>query len=149
MRVMWNEMSDGVFDLHCWLDGHLGADGDRVTSIITTDCKSLYDVLEAGHGVPACKRTALEVLALRQDHKMYHHTIRWVPTDEMLADPMTKVFNKESRLDVVLRQGTYAITREVHGLSQKLAERTINNQHKLERKTSETEQIFCVFDENY
>ena len=37
MQVMWNEMSDCVFDLHCWLDGHPGADGDRVTSIITTD----------------------------------------------------------------------------------------------------------------
>ena len=142
-------MSDGAFDLHRWLDGHPGADGDRVASIITTDCRSLYDMLEAGHGVPACKRTALEVLALRQDQRLYHHTIRWVPTDEMLADPMIKIFNKESRVDVVFRQGTYTIMREVNGLSQKLAERIINNQYKLRRKASETEQVFCVFDEEY
>ena len=111
--------------------------------------KVVYDVLEAGHGVPACKRTALEVLALRQDQRMYQHTIRWVPTDEMLADPMTKVLNKENRVDVVLRQGTYAIMREVHCLFQKISERTINSQYKLTRKTGETKQIFCVFDDNY
>ena len=69
--------------------------------------------------------------------------IRWVPTDEMLADPMIKVFNKESRLDVVLHQGTYAIMREVQGLSQKLAERIINNQYKLQ-KAGETDQALYV-----
>ena len=57
---------------------------------------------------------------------------------------MIKVFNKESRLDVVLRQGTYAIMREVHGLSQKLADRTINNQYKMNKKASETNQAFYI-----
>ena len=143
---MWHEMGSGIFDLHAWLDGHPGASGGQVMSLITTDCKSLYDVLEAGHGVPACKRTALEVLALRQDQRLYNHTIRWVPTDQMLADPMTKLFNKESRLDVVLQQGKYAIMREVQGLSQKLAERTVNNQYKMMRKASETEKVYYISD---
>jgi hypothetical protein len=64
----------------------------------------------------------------------------------MLADPMTKTIDKESRLDVVLRQGTYAIMREVHGLSQKLADRTINNQYKMNKKASETNQAFYIVD---
>ena len=25
-QVLWNEMSDAIFDLHRWLDGHLEAD---------------------------------------------------------------------------------------------------------------------------
>ena len=58
---------------------------------------------------------------------------------------MTKIFSKESRLDVVLRQGTYAIMREILGLSQ----RTINNQYTLNMKTGGTEQAFCMFDEEY
>ena len=59
---------------------------------------------------------------------------------------MTKLFNKESRLDVVLQQGKYAIMREVQGLSQKLAERTVNNQYKMMRKASETEKVYYISD---
>ena len=139
-------MSDGIFDLHRWLDRHPEADSGQIKSIITTDCKSLYDVLEAGHGVPACKRTALEVLALREDRRLYQHMIRWVPTEQMLADPLTKIFTKESHLYTALRQGTYAIMREVHGLSQKLAERILKNQFKVKRKRNDTDQIFCIYD---
>ena len=39
---------------------------------------------------------------------------------------MTKLFNKENRLDVVLQPGKYVIMREVQGLSQKVAERIVN-----------------------
>ena len=67
VQVLWSEMSDGVFDQHRWLDGHPDAENGGVKIIITIDCKSLYDVLEAGHGVPACRRIAFEVPALRQD----------------------------------------------------------------------------------
>ena len=72
--------------------------------MITTECKSLYHVLEAGRGVPAYKRIGLEAFVLRQDQALCQHVIRWVPT-EMLSDPMTKVFTKESRLDAVISKG--------------------------------------------
>ena len=65
--------------------------------------------------------------------------IRWVPTEELLADPMTKIVTKESLLDTAIKQGTYAIMREVYGLSPKLAERTFKNQYKIKKKQTDTD----------
>ena len=59
-------------------------------AIITTDCRSLYDLVSRT-AMPQCEefRTTLEVLLIReqcQDHCVF----RWIPTTIMLADALTK-----------------------------------------------------------
>ena len=83
-------------------------------------------------------------MARRQDERVHNHTMGAHRSD--VSRLMTKLFNKENRLDVVLQPGKYVIMREVQGLSQKLAERTVNNQYKMRRKSSETKKVYYISD---
>ena len=111
IEAQWDEMTNKEFKVVDWLHGRPSRI-QRDESLIITDCKSLYDTLEVGHGVPQDKRTALEVLALRQGMRSYNQKIRWVETEEMIADPLTKPLFKEQRLLEVMRtNGTRLCTK--------------------------------------
>ena len=62
----------------------------RLPGIITTDSKSLWDLIKNGHGLPESKRTALEVIAIRETARAGHTVFRWIPGDKMIADALTK-----------------------------------------------------------
>ena len=55
-----------------------------------TDCKSLYDVCTKNGSMPEEKRVALDLLDLRESVEELGDQIRWIPTDHMLVDCMTK-----------------------------------------------------------
>ena len=60
-----------------------------VPQLSSTDCRSLYDLLEKDTGMPQEKRVALDVYDVRQylaggDEK------EWLPTGMMMADVLTK-----------------------------------------------------------
>jgi hypothetical protein len=58
-----------------------------------TECKSLFDAVERhqGQGLGLSeKRTAVEVLAIRQISKATNITTKWVNSDRQLADIPTK-----------------------------------------------------------
>ena len=59
-------------------------------AVITTDCKSLYDLVSR-LAMPTCEeyRTTLEVLLIKE-RCSEHCSFRWIPTSLMLADPLTK-----------------------------------------------------------
>ena len=61
--------------------------------LMVTDCKSLFDAVERhqeqGLGLSE-KRTAVEVLAIRQISKATNITTKWVNSDRRLADILTK-----------------------------------------------------------
>ena len=78
-----------------------------------TDCRSLYDTMhrEGAAKAPSEKRLCVDLAALRQ---MYEHEVTdsdplkvgtvplvWVPTAEMLADPMTKVMKADALREVL------------------------------------------------
>ena len=77
--MQWYEMTNGGFDIQKW---HKNANEicRSNPSAVITDCKSLFDVLEQGHGVPEDKRTAIEVLCVRSVLRTCGHIIRWVAT---------------------------------------------------------------------
>ena len=55
-----------------------------------TDCKPLYDVCTKNGSMPEEKRVALDLLDLRESVEELGDQIRWIPTDHMLVDCMTK-----------------------------------------------------------
>ena len=62
-------------------------------AVITTDCRSLYDLVSRT-ATPSCEeyRTTLEVLLIRQQCQE-HCVFRWIPTTLMLANALTKVMD--------------------------------------------------------
>ena len=76
--------------------------------IITTDCRSLHDLVSRT-AMPQCEeyRTTLEVLLIReqcQDNCVF----RWIPTTIMLADALTKPMDP-SLLRLVLQTGIFCL----------------------------------------
>ena len=76
--------------------------------IITTDCRSLYDLVSRT-AMPQCEeyRTTLEVLLIReqcQDNCVFG----WIPTTIMLADALTKPMDP-SLLRLVLQTGIFCL----------------------------------------
>ena len=60
-------------------------------SLIVTDCKSLYDHVQS-RSAPTLedRRTALDIIILRESFSKTQSSLRWVPTTFMLADSLTK-----------------------------------------------------------
>ena len=64
-----------------------------------TDCKSLYDVCTKNGSMPDERRVALDLLDVRESIEEMGDKIRWIPTDHMLVDCMTKAMPAEVMLD--------------------------------------------------
>jgi predicted metal-binding protein len=62
-------------------------------SIITTDCKSLFDLISR-HAPPSCQefRTQLQAKLIKE-HLNNGIMIRWVPSQAQLADALTKIMD--------------------------------------------------------
>ena len=85
--------------------------------IITTDCRSLYDLVSRT-AMPHCEeyRTTLEVLLIREQC-LDHCAFRWIPTTIMLADALTKAMDP-TLLRTVLQKGVFCLFDEASVLRQ-------------------------------
>ena len=63
-----------------------------------TDCKSVYDVCSKSGSIPEEKRVALDLLDLKESISIMGDQIRWIPTDYMLADSLTKTMPTDDLL---------------------------------------------------
>ena len=114
----------------------------RESAVCVTDCKSLYDHLSAV-GSPSTlhdKRSAIDVLIIRESMKKTGCTIRWAPTGLQLADGLTK--DKGVSVECLrrsLRSGSYML----RGEEQVLQERHLTRVQKLSasEKSSTTEKF--------
>ena len=64
-----------------------------------TDCKSLYDVCTKNGSMPEEKRVALDLMDVRESIEEMGDQIRWIPTDHMLVDCMTKNMPPDTMLN--------------------------------------------------
>ena len=62
----------------------------QVPMALATDCKSLYDLCKNDGKLPDERRVALDLLDVREGIQEMHDQFRWIPTDHMLADALTK-----------------------------------------------------------
>ena len=65
---------------------------------MATDCKSLYDLCMKTGSIPDERRVALDLLDVRESIEHYGDKIRWIPTDHMLVDCMTKQMHPAAML---------------------------------------------------
>ena len=107
----------------------------RRPAILATDCKSLYDHLISPSSPTAVddRRTSIDIVIIRESIKLTASQIRWLPTNRMIADGLTK-----DRVDPVdlLRAcvcaASYQISPEDHVLAQQAAERVRRAQKRKE-----------------
>ena len=82
--------------------------------ILATDCKSLYDHLFS-QSAPTLddRRTAIDIIIIRDSIKRLQASLRWLPTDRMLADAMTKESpDAFDLLRACIRESRYQISSE-------------------------------------
>ena len=91
--------------------------------IITTDCKSLYDLISR-HAPPTCQefRTQLQVKLIKE-HLRNGIMIRWVPSQAQLADALTKMMDA-TVLRECLAHGRYSLHDEAQILRERSDSRT-------------------------
>ena len=104
-RVMLYEIENGLD--HKWNkmdpdDCDLKADWAqmcrKIPFALGTDCKSLYDVCTKNGSMPEERRVALDLLDVRESIEEMGDQIRWIPTDHMLVDCMTKTMPPDAML---------------------------------------------------
>ena len=101
-----------------------GSLGNRLTMLVT-DCKSLYDHLSS-QSSPTLddRRTAIDIVILRDSIRRMQATLRWIPTNRMLADALTKESPEAfDLLRACLRSARYQISPEELVLQRRAQER--------------------------
>ena len=101
--------------------------------IIATDCKSLFDHLTSPSAPTAVedRRTSIDIVIIRESLKLTQGVVRWLPTDRMLADGLTK--DKQGPIDLLrscIRNSSYQISPEDFALAQQAAERDRRHQNR-------------------
>ena len=81
---------------------------ENTQSIITTDCKSLFDLISR-HAPPSCQefRTQLQAKLIKE-HLRNGIRIRWAPSQAQIADALTKIMDA-SILRECLARGRYSL----------------------------------------
>ena len=111
-------------------------------AILATDCKSLYDHLISPSSPTSVedRRTSIDIVIIRESIKLLGAQIRWLPTNRMIADGLTK--DKVDPVDLLrscVRAASYQISPEDHVLAQQAAERARRAQIREQNlKSSET-----------
>ena len=80
-----------IYEIEAGKDGLHWTEAVRTVPFgIGTDCKSLFDVCTKVGSLPDERRVALDLLDIKEGVEENNDQVRWVPTDHMLADVLTK-----------------------------------------------------------
>ena len=109
--------------------------------LVVTDCKSLFDHVTS-QSAPTLddRRTALDIVILRESLVKTGGVLRWIPTDRMLADALTK--ESPEAFDLIracIREGQYQISPESTVLQWRSQERERRKERAASRKTNTSE----------
>ena len=110
MSLLLLEAMHGSFDVKDFA-GHLS----KLKTIAVTDCKSLYDHLVSVSAPTAVddRRTSIDIVIIRQSLQRTKASIRWVPTNRMLADSLTKdAGDPTDLLRACIKESSYQISPE-------------------------------------
>ena len=108
--LLLSEAIDGPFDVRNYEEVLR-----RRKPVVVTDCKSLYDHLISVSSPTSVedRRTSIDIVILRQSMLRMQASVRWVPTDRMIADSLTKnAGDPTDLLRACMREGRYQISPE-------------------------------------
>ena len=80
----------------------------RIPAGIATDCRSLFDLLRKPGSLPQERRVALDILDLRDGIENEGLAVRWVPTNHMASDCLTKLEADPAVQHHMMRTGRYS-----------------------------------------
>ena len=135
LSLMMSEAIDGPFQLR-----QARAVLSRRCPLLATDCKSLYDHLVSPSSPTAIddRRTSIDVVIIRESLKDLQGIIRWLPTDRMVADGLTKdKLDPEDLLRSCVRSGVYQIAPETTVLARQAAERELRKERQKNNQGSQ------------
>eukprot|EP00435_Cladocopium_sp_Y103_P020594 s2229_g5.t1 len=115
------EALDGIGDIREYVQ-HL----KTRPPVVVTDCKSLFDHLISVSSPTSVedRRTSIDIVILRQSISRLCASIRWVPTNRMLADSLTKsAGDPTDLLRACIRNAKYQISAEETVLKMQAEER--------------------------
>lgn len=110
----------------------------RRPAILATDGKSWYDHLISPSSPTAVDDRCIDSVIIRESIKLLSAQIRWLPTNRMIADGLTK--DKIEPCDLLrscVRAASYQISPEDHVLAQQAAERAIRAKNRVSRSPVE------------
>ena len=126
--LILSEALDGPFDVRTY-----EAVLRRRPPVVVTDCKSLRLVSVSSPTAVEDRRTSIDIVILRQSMPRVHASVRWVPTDRMLADSLTKnAGDPTDLLRACIKAGRYQISPEATVLKMQQQEK----QRILEKRTN-------------
>ena len=128
MMLILAELIDGPFSVRQAADVL-----KRRSPILVTDCKSLYDHLASPSSPTAVedRRTSIDITIIQESIRNGGMHVRWVPTDRMLADSLTKdAGDPVDLLRSCMRSFSYQISPE----SQVLDRQALEKQLRLGKK---------------
>ena len=111
----------------------------RRRPIIVTECKSLYDHLHSPSSPTSIedRRTSIDVVIIRESCKDMSAFVRWVPTNRMIADALTK--NDGDPVDLLrscMKRSAYQISPEETVLEYQAREKEYRKSLQASRKAS-------------
>ena len=124
--------------------GPLGREWESKTRMIplalATDCKSLHDALFTT-SIPQEKRVYLDILDLR-DCVENGLVVRWIPTNMMLVDGLTKHLTVQDTLEGFLRSSIYSLRYDegVHFKAKAAKQARLNKKKNKVKATT----LFCL-----
>eukprot|EP00435_Cladocopium_sp_Y103_P057125 s917_g19.t1 len=130
MSLLLFEALHGSFEVHQFADYV-----SKIKTIVVTDCKSLFDHLVSVSAPTAVedRRTSIDIVIIRQSLQRTKASVRWVPTNRMLADSLTKdAGDPTDLLRACIKEGTYQISPEETVLKMQALEK----QNRLARKNA-------------
>ena len=121
LSLMVTEVNRGSFDLRSY-EEHLAS--VPITGI--TDCKSLYDAVQSPSSPASTgdERVAIDLSIIKQCQSRTGLSIRWCPTQLMIADGLAKdLADPSDLLRTLLAHGTYQLSNEASVLALKKEQR--------------------------
>ena len=87
LRFQWGEVMGHEANVHD-IDSHVS----KVGGVLITDSRNVYDRVERPYVTPkgAQRRVDLELLAIKESQTRTHLRVRWVSSQAMLANTLTK-----------------------------------------------------------
>ena len=121
LSLIVSELLEGPFDLRSCRNVM-----QKRPPIVITDCKSLYDHLNSPSSPTAVedRRTSIDITIIRESLKACAMTVRWVPTNRMLADGLTK--DAGDPIDLLrscIRTSSYQVSPESDALEMQAEEK--------------------------
>ena len=96
-----------LYEIEHGIDGHWKEMVKQIPFCLGTNCKSLYDLCRNTGSLPGERRVVLDLFDVREGMEHLGDLIRWVPTDHMLVDCLTKTMSPDLMLQY-LESGVYS-----------------------------------------